>query len=80
MAKLLSDVPQDIRKNTFGVFQGILNGGTANIQIKASGSSAFTIVKTFTEDSVVEVLCPAGQVKVVLTGSAEVSVNWGDGI
>jgi hypothetical protein len=79
MSSLLSSTPQSIRVNTYGVFQCILAGGTASVQIRAAGASGFTTVKTFSADELVEILCPAGEVQVVLTGSAEVSVNWGDG-
>ena len=79
MASLPTDTPQFIRVNTYGVFQCILNAGTADVQVRSSGSSAFTTIKTFSIDEVVEILIPAGEVQAVLTGSAEISVNWGDG-
>ncbi len=76
MSNLVSGEEYPVRSNRVAIMQCILGNGTATLDIRAAGSSAFTVAKTFTEDEVIMVDVPAGLFRVSLTGTAEVSVNW----
>ena len=59
------------------IFDCDFGTGTASLQLKSAGASAFKTIKTFTADEVVEALIPQGaEYKATLTGDSEIVATF----